>query len=418
MKLFGQDIRLAKRFRDGTHRACNPSETFERLQAVMPQLGITRVANVTGLDTVGLPVWVAVRPNACGLATSQGKGLTHAAAKASALMESVETWHGENLRHAVQIASYHRLAKQADVIDINRLSRYADRPVRPDLPISWVEGYDLMADTWCWVPYECVSTNYVVSADLTSPTSFVQSSNGLAGGNHILEAICHALAELIERDAVTLAAGDVRAFNPARIVRLDSVTDANCRHVLELLEQAGVRTAIFDITSDLGIACYACAIVDGQERVSWRTLPVFNGYGCHLSPDIALLRAITEAAQSRLTYISGSRDDISQSEYARGGNWDDLKSVHALLDNIVPERCFGERPDQGTDCFEGDISVMISALQEAGVNRVVAVDLRQDEIGIPVVKLIAPGLAAPVPLIRGRTMISPEPRQLRQEIAA
>ena len=418
MKLFGQDIRLAKRFQDGTHRACSPAETFERLQAVMPKLGITRVANVTGLDTVGLPVWVAVRPNACGLATSQGKGLTHDAAKTSALMESIETWHCENLRHAVRIESYHRLAKQVDVIDINGLSQYADRPVRPDLPISWIKGYDLVADTWCWVPYEYVSTNYVVSADLTSSTSFVQSSNGLAGGNHILEAVSHALAELIERDAVTLSAVDVRAFNQARMVNLDSVNDVNCRGVLDLLDRAGIRTAIFDITSDLGIACYACSILDGQERVSWRTLPVFNGYGCHVSPGVALLRAITEAAQSRLTYISGSRDDISKSKYSRGGNRDDLKSVHALLNNAVPERSFGEYPDKGTDSFEGDIAVITSALKDTGISRVVAVDLRQDEVGIPVVKLIVPGLAAPVPLIRGRTIINPEPRQPRQEKAA
>jgi YcaO-like protein with predicted kinase domain len=60
----------------------------------MPAMGITWLANVTGLDRIGLPVCVAVRPNWRALSTSQGKGETIEAAKASALMEAIESWHG------------------------------------------------------------------------------------------------------------------------------------------------------------------------------------------------------------------------------------------------------------------------------------------------------------------------------------
>src|SRR6185312_11999744 len=41
--------------------------------------------------------------------------------------------------------------------------------------------------------------------------------------------------------------------------------------------------------------------------------PVFStGSGVHSSVGVALSRAVTEAAQSRLTAISGSRDDLNQ----------------------------------------------------------------------------------------------------------
>ena len=72
-----------------------PEETLARLVPHLGRMGITRVANVTGLDRVGVPVVTAVRPNARSLAVSQGKGLTLAAAKVSAIMEAAELYHAE-----------------------------------------------------------------------------------------------------------------------------------------------------------------------------------------------------------------------------------------------------------------------------------------------------------------------------------
>ena len=69
-----------KRYTHGTHRVCPPEETLERLRPHLATMGITRVANVTGLDRTGVPVVMVVRPNARSVAVSQGKGLTLAAA--------------------------------------------------------------------------------------------------------------------------------------------------------------------------------------------------------------------------------------------------------------------------------------------------------------------------------------------------
>ena len=44
------DGQAAKRYFEGTHRTHSPAETLARLRPMLPTLGITRVANLTGLD--------------------------------------------------------------------------------------------------------------------------------------------------------------------------------------------------------------------------------------------------------------------------------------------------------------------------------------------------------------------------------
>ena len=78
------------------------------LAAIEPRkhlFGITRVADVTGLDRVGIPVAIAIRPSARSVAVSQGKGIDLASAKVSALMEAIEVWHAENIEAPLVLAS-------------------------------------------------------------------------------------------------------------------------------------------------------------------------------------------------------------------------------------------------------------------------------------------------------------------------
>jgi ribosomal protein S12 methylthiotransferase accessory factor len=404
--VFGQEMRLEKSFWDGTQRACNPEDTVRRLRALAPRIGITRLANITGLDVVGVPVWVGIRPNSRGLATSQGKGLTHAAAKASALMEAVESWHAENIDQPVYVDSPWSFRRKAPIIGYERLSFYEDSPPRRDQPFAWIEGYDLLQERACWVPLESVSTNYVGSAQRRSATTFMQSSNGLAGGNEVLEAITHALCELVERDAIHRAGDAMRRFDAGRRVRIETIVDADCHAVLDRLEHSGVAVAAFDLSSDLGIPVYGCSIVDADDTASWRPLPPFNGYGCHLNPGIAMLRALTEAVQSRLTYISGSRDDISLEQYRTGGNPNALDSLREAWARSPARADFRERRNLATASFNGDIRTMLDILRAAGIENAVAVDLRKPDIGVAVVRMVVAGLAGG--LSHGRAIRVPE----------
>lgn len=404
MRVFDRELSQHKGYTQGTHRVCSPEETVARNWPLGQSMGITRLANVTGLDVIGLPVWVSIRPNSRGLSTSQGKGFDHASAKASALMESIESWHGEHIEQPLRHDSYHRLSRSAAVIDVTRLNTYADVVIRDDTPLLWIEGYDLMQERPTWVPFDCVSTNYVWAGRGGLQASFVMSSNGLSSGNHLLEAIAHGLAEIIERDAVTLAADALRAGAPAQRIDPGTVADPGCASVLDMLARAGVLVSLHDISADTGVPVCACTIVDGEERVHWRTLPAFSGYGCHPLPAIALMRAITEAVQSRLTHISGSRDDIFTTDYQRGGNPDDLRRYRELIRDTPPAVDFASRPSLATDSFEGDIAAMLAGLRRIGVDSAVVVNLTRPEIGVPVVKVVVPGVEAPIPLIGGRAI--------------
>src|SRR6266513_3860017 len=88
---------LPKRFRRGTHRTADPGETLARVRPHMARMGITRLGNITGLDRVGIPVAIAVRPNSRSVSVSQGKGLDLPQAMASALMEASEGFHAEEI---------------------------------------------------------------------------------------------------------------------------------------------------------------------------------------------------------------------------------------------------------------------------------------------------------------------------------
>ncbi|MFM7593329.1 MAG: YcaO-like family protein, partial [Isosphaeraceae bacterium] len=71
----------------------------------------------------------------------------------------------------------------------------------PDYSLAWVEGVDLMGGGATWVPYEMVHTDFTEPA-AAGAGCFVCGSNGLASGNHMLEAIAHGLCELVERDTI------------------------------------------------------------------------------------------------------------------------------------------------------------------------------------------------------------------------
>jgi YcaO-like protein with predicted kinase domain len=382
-----------KGFRLGTERTRSPADTLAANRRFMPTMGITRLANITGLDRIGLPVVIAVRPNSRALATSQGKGASLEAAQASALMESIETWHAERIELPLRHESYHALSERARVIDPCTLPRRADAVYLQDRPIVWTEGIELFSDTPVYVPYETVNVNTVRQPG--SVRQFVGSSNGLASGNHKVEAVIHATCEVIERDALSLWDLVPESLRQQRQVSTDSDFDPALRQLMEQLEAKGFVLGIWDITTDIGIPTYTCVLIEDSASNQWRSHQMFSGHGTHLSPEIALSRAIHEAIQSRLTAISGSRDDFLHSEYSRSSNPDDHAHMHAMITGKPCTRQFAAIRPPLADNFEADLATIMDKLRQAGIDSIVAVDLSRIDVGIPVVKMVIPGLEGP-----------------------
>jgi YcaO-like protein with predicted kinase domain len=382
-----------KGFRFGTERTRSPEQTLLANRRFMPMMGITRLATITGLDRIGLPVVIAVRPNSRALATSQGKGASLAAAQASALMESIETWHAERIENPLQHDSFQALRQRADVVDPAALPRRADGIYLPDRPLSWIAGHELFGERSVWLPYEAVSVNTVRQPG-TAPV-FLGSSNGLASGNHMVEAIIHATCEVIERDALSLWELVPEVQRQRRQIAPEAVHDPALRQLIEHLSARGFALAIWDITSDIGIPTYTCILLEDSASSHWRSHHMFSGHGTHLVPEIALSRAIHEAIQSRLTAISGSRDDFLFSEYSRASNADDHAHMLAVANGTPCSRQFGHVRPPLADYFEADLATIMTRLQQVGVEQLVAVDLGRDDVGIPVVKVVIPGLEGP-----------------------
>ena len=308
-------VAAPKHYARGTHRTVSPGETLSRLRPHLSRFGITRVADVTGLDRIGIPVAMAHRPNSRSLSVSPGKGLDLEAAKVSALMEAVEGWHAENAKLPLVLGSLAEVLRQHRLVDVSGLPRHSARPLDRHRQLLWTEGRDLLSGEPLLVPYELVHMNYTLPLPPSSG-AWLLSSNGLASGNHPLEALAHALCELIERDAMSLFHGRDADWRAGLRVELDTVEDTDCRDMLRKLGDAGVDVAVWDVTSDVGVPVFSCEIVDRDPSEGRPFLPG-TGAGAHPSRPIALLRAISEAAQTRLTTVAGARDDLRVAQYVR-----------------------------------------------------------------------------------------------------
>lgn len=393
----------AKNFRAGTHRLTSPQETLDRVRRYFPVLGITRVADVTGLDTIGIPVTMVCRPNSRSISVSQGKGLDLAAAKASGVMESTEAFMAERIILPLTLGSFNDLRFSHSLADVDALPLRAASLYTRDFPILWIEGEDLVSGTRMWLPYESVHTAYTLPAP-TGTGCFVASSNGLASGNHYLEALSHAICETVERDAATLHRVLPPRARALRLVDPATVDHPDCAEALARISRAGLSVRVWNMTSDVQLAAFRCAIAspDLGPAVPW---DAFRGMGCHPDRGIALLRALTEAAQARLTYLAGAREELAlpspgpAGPGGPGGPADGERDAEAggTGGDFLAVPTF-----EGAS-FDADVDWEVRALRRAGLRQVIVVDLTREELGLPVVRAVIPGLEGPaetVPSVR------------------
>lgn len=386
----------AKRYWHGTHRTASPTETLERVRPYFKSIGLTRIANITGLDKIGIPVTISIRPNSYSVATSSGKGTTLDAAIVSAAMESIELYCAETIDMPEINLPYTQLAENYQVIPLESLPLRENSLFKVNRSEQWCLGWDIVHQNQVAVPVQIVSMNYhrFCYKDFTNLGSFEMGSNGLASGNHFLEAVSSALFELIERDAISchleafMKGYGMPGYHMPR-VRLETIEYPMVLELLAKFEAAQVVPILFDCTVDTEVAVYRVQIYDPSGHT-----PSSHGYGAHLDPEVAMVRALTEAAQTRAILISGARDDIFHQYYTalrlqrnNGSEARILESNPSTVDAKV-------RKSQATSTFEEDIEIILEKLKQAGLNQVIVFDLSPPEWDISVVRVIVPGLEA------------------------
>ncbi len=377
-----------KALRRGGHRVVALDATLERVLPHMQRIGVTRLADVTGLDRLGVPVVMAVRPFSRSVSVHQGKGLSLAAAKASAAMEAAESWHAQHLRLPRIWSSASDLARDQRVIDLDQLPVTGEPDVDRQSSIHWICGTDLLSEDRVYVPAQLVHTDFCAPRELANlPTS----SNGLASGNCLCEALCAAIYELIERDCTALLRAQGSAQRDALRLDVETVCDPAVAGILNQFQGAGLITQVWDMTSDIGIPAFACRIF--EYAADNRPVTVASkGFGCHLDPAVALARALTEAAQARLTVIAGSRDDVGPAFYQPPRDGNERYAMEEIWLRDETRVDFRDLADLSTDTIEGDLQVLLTRLREANLRQVVWFDLSHADMDIPVVRVIIPGL--------------------------
>ena len=377
----------SKAYRLGTHRALTPADTLKRVQPLLKKMGITRVANVTGLDRIGIPVYTSFRPQSRSISVSQGKGFEIDAAKVSAIMESVETFHAERITHELRFGSINDLKDQLPLTDVEGLPKSSNKLLSPDTPIFWIEGKNLVDDQPLWLPFEMVSTDYTVPY-LNGSGYFAANTNGLASGNTLNEATCHAIYEVVERDAEALWNHQPLRSQVNTGLDINSIEDENCQWLIEKFRHADIDIKIWDMTSDIGLPSYICLAM-GSEN-DWAD-PEF-GAGTHACKEVALSRALTEAAQARATYIAGSRDDVGWSEYQAKQRQKRCIQGREQIKKHQPNQQFDQLSSYDQTDMAADLDLCIEQIKAIGIKQIIAVDLTKPEFSLSVVKVVIPGL--------------------------
>ena len=332
-------------------------------------LGITRIANITGLDHLGIPVANAIRPNAKHLSVSQGKGLTWEEAKTSAIMEACETFHVENPKPAVLFGSYHDLHQMHPVVHPKFFQQANFDNDLSLTPLSWINAIHFRENQSYLIPHDLINFDSTIA--LHTRKYFQMDSTGLAAHVDRDAAILHALYEVVERHSLSLS--------QAALIDGESLHDHDVCELLRKLTRANMNTQLFSLSNPFDIPTIYVQIT---ERQSNRTLGTFHGSASHHSMTVAITKAILEAAQSRLTFIAGTRDEILPFFY-RHHHQSSIASSHAVS-FALPSSVVYQQDQHAID----DVLSKI----ERYFPSILLVDHTKEDINIPVVQVFVPGM--------------------------
>jgi ribosomal protein S12 methylthiotransferase accessory factor len=361
-----------------------PEETLARIRPHLSRAAITRVGDITGLDTIGVPVAVAVRPASATITVESGKGLTWVAAMTSAAMEGIERFVAEINPLVDEFAPVSEVAERLPV-PADRFPMFRHASISPHRSYEWTRMHDLRTDQPFLVPADLVHLP-IGRVAMRFAHPWTPTSNGLASGNHFPEAVCAALYEAVERDATWCWQTAFRNGTSPLTVDRATIDGPAIRQLLGTLDRAGVDAHIIWCPTEVGVPTFLAFITDRKRGAG-----IYKGYGCHLDPEIAMIRAVTEAVQSRTVFVAGARDDIPRPVYEAN------KRAEGLPDAEPTPRAetvsTSELPNRATSSFHGDIAVILNLLERAGFEHVLVRELDASVFECSVVRVIVPGLA-------------------------
>jgi YcaO-like protein with predicted kinase domain len=391
----------------GTQRTVAPEETYDRVLEGSRALGVTRLADITGLDRIGIPTYSAIVPRSNDIiSVYTGKGIARIDAKVGALMEAIERQTALRAHPQIVIGSLEELQRNHTVLDPTETKDNLLPDYSETRDYAWVFGREIISQRDILVPASMAG--YFWPNLLPGPFVRFSSSNGLSSGNVREEAICQGLCELIERDASTLADIGARLLPWVFRRAIDPETadegvdnfeafqslELNDDPAMELFRRAGLQPVLHDITSDIGVPTIYAAVAD-------EAFPGFpmahGGLGTHPDARVAVRRSLTEAAQSRCVDIQGVREDLVPASDGNGFHVHTRRIAKIdrrmwTLNESQARRNITDLPSAVHDDVQEDIDYLLSRLQSCGINQVIVVDFTPADAPFAVVRVIVPEL--------------------------
>lgn len=367
-------------------RSLAPETTLLYAKQWAATAGISEVTDITDLDVLGVPVYASIRPQARGDTFTFGKGLCRVDAEVGAYMEALEFFFAEPGIGSVSThwGSAREVAGQERADDaILDFVPLLQREVDLDGPLLLASARNLESGDECAIPAELI---YYPAPDV-GQSLFGSSTNGLASGNSLLEASLQALLELIERDIWSFEI--IR--RASKLVEAASLPH-DVRELIERAERNGLQFKVRYVPNDYGMPFFAAFVFD-LKNPSRKT---FNGgWACDLDRDRALVRAVTEAAQSRVAFIQGgrkvrmSRADTLADDAQREGK---LVRKHMLgVSDPRKHTVFSDIPDLAAEgTLQQKLDAVIGRLRRVLQEPIYRVVFTPPESPLQVVRLVVP----------------------------
>lgn len=376
------------KFIKGTYRVKDPVDTYDSNEEKLRTAGITRITEITHLDRVKIPVFSSIRPTAQsgGVSVYAGKGATVEQARASAMMEGFERYSAErqDIDETI-IASLSEIEEFGEYIDPKSLNlpKEFEKKDISDLSLEWSKSIDLISNREYYIPTNAIYHPYISKDD--SQSLFKSNTNGLASGNILEEAILHGIFEVIERDAWSIF--ELTHKNYAQI-DISSIENEIIIDIIEKFESEGIKIKLMDFTADIKIPTIAASADDTITKdAGLLTL----GMGTHLDPEVAILRALTEVAQSRATQINGAREDTVRADFAREAGYERMKRINKFYFRDEEEQIkLSDIENKSTSSITRDIEIVKDELVSNDIQKILYSNLTRPELDVSVVRVVIP----------------------------
>jgi ribosomal protein S12 methylthiotransferase accessory factor len=402
--------------RAGGHRSQSCEQVLERHRRLVSP--ITGIVKEIGRDEHGPAFFNSFRSGANIVAKSRnldtlraclrnsngGKGTTAVQAEVSALCEAVErhcgTYHGDeetiggSLRslgedaihpNACQLFHERQFETRAEWNREHSSFQYVGTPFDENTVTNWTPVWSLTEQRHRLLP-----TALLYYGAPTGPDGghLLADSNGTAAGSSLEDAVLQGLLELVERDAVALW-----WYNRDRMpaVDLDAFADPWIDELRAVYSGLGREVWVIDATSDLRVP----TMVAMSRRVHGPREDIMFGFGAHLDPRIALRRALTELNQLIPSLLDVGPDGDYPYDDPDALRWWRNATV-ANQPYLLPDPARSPLGPTGynyapCDDIRAEVELIRQRLESAGMELLV-LDQTRPDIGLPVVKVIVPGM--------------------------